>query len=142
MADLHSLIRVRKHAVEQKQKFLAELYRQSEELTAQKQRFLDQLAEEKERIKKSDSVEMLRFFNSYAKSVKTRVKDIDQSIKNLEKHIEAAREEMREAFAEFKKIEITQARREDEEDAAANKKESQDLDEMAIEGFRRKSSEI
>ena len=52
MADLHSLIRVRKHAVEQKQKFLAELYRQSEELTAQKQRFLDQLAEEKERIKK------------------------------------------------------------------------------------------
>lgn len=32
MADLNPLIRVRKHTVEQKQKFLAELYRQADEL--------------------------------------------------------------------------------------------------------------
>ena len=34
LANLKPLIRVRKHAVEQKQKFLAELYRQAEELAA------------------------------------------------------------------------------------------------------------
>jgi len=141
MADLNPLIRVRKHAVEQKQKFVAELYRQAEELTAQKQRFLDQLAEEKEKIKNANSVEMLRFFNNYSKSVKARVKDVDQSIRQLEKRIETAREDMREAFAEFKKIEITQARREEEKEAALNKKEAIELDEMAIDGFRRRDEE-
>ena len=32
MADLEALIRVRRHAVEQKQKILAELYKQADEL--------------------------------------------------------------------------------------------------------------
>ena len=48
---------------------------------------------------------------------------------------------MRRAFAELKKIEITQERREDEEEKAINKKESAELDEIAIEGFRRKQDD-
>ena len=51
MADLNPLIKVRKHNVDQKQKFLAELYRQAEELQVQKQTLLDQLKREKETAK-------------------------------------------------------------------------------------------
>ena len=57
------------------------------------------------------------------------------------RRIEVARDDMRRAFAELKKIEITQERREDEEEKAINKKESAELDEIAIEGFRRKQDE-
>lgn len=45
---------------------------------------------------------------------------------------------MREAFAEFKKIEITQERREAEEYRAIEKKQAELLDEAAIEGYRRR----
>ncbi len=138
MADLNPLIRVRKHAVEQKQKFLAELYRQAEQLAEQKQTMLDQLAAEREKLKDNNSVDMLKYFGTYTEAVKARVKDIDDSIAMLNTRIDIAREDMREAFAELKKIEITQERRESEEIAELEKRQSQLLDDMAIEGFRRR----
>ncbi len=141
MADLNPLIRVRKHAVEQKQKFLAELYRQAEQLTEQKQTMLAQLAAERENLKDHASVDMLKYFGTYTEAVKGRVKDIDESMAMLNTRIDIAREDMREAFAEFKKIEITQERREAEEIAELEKRQMQLLDDMAIEGFRRRQGE-
>lgn len=140
MADLNPLIRVRKHVVEQKQKFLAELYRQAEELDNQKKTMLDQLAEEQETVKDM-GVEMLTYFGHYTDAVKERVEEIDEARGKLEVRIEIAREDMREAFAELKKIEITQDRREAEELKAIEKKESGELDEIGIESFRRKQEE-
>ncbi len=140
MADLSGLIRVRKHAVEQKQKFIAELYRQSEELANQKTTLLTQLDEEQEKVQEF-GVEMLSYFGPYSEAVKERVVEIDHASDTLEARIEVAREDMREAYNELKKIEITQERREEAEDKAINKKESDELDEIAIEGFRRKQQE-
>lgn len=144
MTDLNPLIRMKKHIVDQKQKFLAELYRQAEELEGQKKALEDQL--EEERVKMEGMEEQLRLeamthFGLYAQGVRTRVEQIENSIKQLEVHIDAAREDMRIAFNELKKVEITQERREDEERKAINKKESAELDDIAIEGFRRKQEE-
>lgn len=136
MADLKSLIRVRKYAVEQKQKFLSELYRQAESLVQQKEAMLKQLAEEEEKVHGMD-VEMLTYFGPYSEAVKGRVEDIEQSMVKLNRRIEIAREDMRAAFAELKKIEITQERREDEEGKELKKKEDDELDEIAIQVFRR-----
>ncbi len=141
MADLNPLIRVRKHVVEQKQKFLAELYRQAEELENQKKTLLDQLTEEREKSAEMDSAEMMGYFGRYADAVKGRVKDIDDAVAKLEARIDIARDDMRNAFAELKKIEITQDRREAEEKAETDKKESDELDEIALEGYRRKVEE-
>ncbi len=141
MADLDPLIRVRKHAVEQKQKFLAELYRQAEELARQKQTLLDQLASERSKISEMESAEMMSYFGRYADAVKDRVEDIDEAAVKLETRIEIAREDMRAAFAELKKIEITQERREAREQAERDKKESAELDDIAIEGYRRQMDE-
>ncbi len=140
MADLAPLIRVRKHAINQKQKFLAELYRQAEELEQQKQNLLDHLEEEKEKVKDMD-VAMLSYMGPYSDAVKDRVQDIDDAAKILESRIELAREDMREAFAELKKVEITNDRRKAEEQGVIDKKEIDELNEMAIEGFRRKQGE-
>ncbi len=140
MADLNPLIRVRKHVVEQKQKFLAELYRQSEELEAQKAVLLAQHEAEREKVS-SMGVEMLSYFGPYSDAVKGRVEDLDEALAKLSVRIEIAREDMREAFAELKKVEITQKRREAEEKAERDKKDSADMDEIGIETFRRLQAE-
>lgn len=140
MADLNPLIRVRRHVVEQKQKFLAELYRQAEELNNQKNTLETQLEEEREKVKEMD-VQMLSYFGPYTEAVNDRVEEIEDSIGKLETRIEIAREDMREAFAELKKIEITQERREEEEIKEINKKESHELDEIGVENYRRRQQE-
>jgi len=136
MADLHGLIRVRKYAVEQKQKFLSELYRQAEELENQKATLITQRAEEEKKVHEM-GVEMLSYFGPYAKAVEERVDDIKQSMSTLSKRIEIAREDMRAAFADLKKIQITQDSRQAQEDATIKKKEDNELDEIALQIFRR-----
>jgi flagellar FliJ protein len=140
MADLDPLIRVRRHVVDQKQKFLAELYRQSEELANQKNTLNEQLAEEREKIKDMGP-EMLSYFGPYTEAVKVRVKDIEEAARKLDVRIDIAREDMREAFADLKKIEITQERREAEEQKELDKRETADLDEIGIETYRRRQNE-
>lgn len=136
MADLNPLIRVRKHAVEQKQKFLAELYRQAEELATQKKNLETTLAEEQEKVKDM-GIEMLAYFGPYSKAVQDRIQDIEDDTEKLNARIEVAKDDMNLAFADLKKIQITQDRREEEEEREQNKKESNDLDEAALEIFRR-----
>ena len=140
MADLTGLIRVRKHTIEQKQKFLSELYRQAEELTTQKETMLEQLETERDKMQEF-GVEMMSYFGPYSDAVKIRVADIDDNMKTLDTRIEIAREEMRAAYNELKKIEITHDRRITAEEKALNKKESDELDEIALGGFRRKQEE-
>lgn len=140
MADLSGLIRVRKHAVEQKQKVVAELYRIAEDLQNQKNGLLSGLKVEEEKLKDMD-VEMLSYFGPYSKAVNERVEEIDKKNVTLEKRIQLAQEDMRAAYAELKKVEITQERREAEDKKEIKKKESIELDEIAIEGFRRKQED-
>lgn len=140
MADLEALIRVRRHAVEQKQKFLAELYKQADELEGQKDTMLKTLVEERKKVDEM-GVEALGYFGHYSEAVRGRVEDIDEAMKKLNNRIEIAREDMRDAFAELKKVEITQERREAEEDKELKKKESDLLDEVALEGYRRRADE-
>jgi flagellar FliJ protein len=140
VADLDTLIRVRKHTVDQKQKFLAELYRQAEELDRQKSNLEHQLREEQETVKDM-GVEMLNFFGSYAKAVKGRIEEIEEGRAKLETRINFAREDMRLAFAEMKKIEIINERRKAEAQAEIDKKESDTLNDIGIEGFRRQEEQ-
>ncbi|MCD8497771.1 MAG: flagellar FliJ family protein [Alphaproteobacteria bacterium] len=140
MADLSALIRVRKHTVEQKQKALADLYRQAEELLSQKKKLLDQLAIERQKVDEM-GVEALGYFGRYSEVVRERSEEIDDSMKMLESRIDVAREDMRLAFAELKKVEITQERRDDEEEKEREKKDAATLDEIAIEGYRRQMVE-
>lgn len=140
MTDLDPLIRIRKHALEQKQKFLADLYRQAQELEEQKKTMLETLAEERKKVDEM-GVEALGYFGHYSEAVRGRVEDIDEALRKLNNRIEVAREDMREAFTEMKKIEITQARRDAEEERLLKKKEDAMLDEVALEGFRRKGDD-
>ncbi len=135
MANLKSLIRVRKHVVEQKQKFLAELYRQAEELENQKTTMLNQMKKEQETLKEMPA-EMIGFFGAYSEAVKARVEDIEDAQKKLETRITIAQDDMRDAFGELRKIELIQEKRDREEAAKRAKKEMQEMDEIGLGTYR------
>ncbi len=137
MAELDSLIRIRKHDIDQKQKNLAQLYRKAEELKNKRDKLETQLAIEAEKTKDMDK-EIIGFFEPYAASVRAQIEEIDKTREDLEKRINIAQEDIRDAFAELKKIEIIQERRADEELADIKKKETDNLDEIAIDNFRRR----
>lgn len=141
MADLRPLIRVRKHALEQKQKFLAELYRQAEELNGQKSTLELQLQDERRRLDELNMVEMLSYFGAYSEAVKERIAEIAHGIEALNTRIHRAQEDMRESFANLKKIEMAQEAREEAEEAEREKRETGTLNEIGLEGFRRKTEE-
>lgn len=140
MAKLDPLIRVRKHAIEQKQKFLASLYAKAEELKDQRDTLETQLAIEAEKTKDLGA-EMMGYFGAYADSVHVQIKEIDQVREHLEGRIKMAQDDMRDAFAELKKVEIIDDRRRAEALTELDKKAAEELDEIAINMFRRGDEE-
>lgn len=134
MANLKPLIRVRKHAIEQKQKALANLYRQAEERAGEKQHLIEEFAHESRTIKEMGA-DMLGFFGAYAKAVDKRMDELDAAIARLESRIQVAQDDMRQAYADLRRIEIVQENRDRQEKEKRAKKDAQELDEIAISRF-------
>lgn len=138
MADLDALIRVRRHTVEEKQKFLSALYREAELLEAKKREMEQRMESEKIIAQQDGSPESAANFMRYADNVRKKIAQLVENLKKMEGRIVAAQEDVRAAFAEKKKIEIIAERRAAEERAEIAAKEADTLDDIAIEGFRRK----
>ena len=134
MANLRPLIRVRKHAIEQKQKHLADLYRQAEEQAAERKRLAEEFAHESRTIKEMGA-DMLSFFGAYAKAVDRRMEEIEAEITRLESRILVAQDDMRQAYADLRRIEIVQENRDRQEEEERQKKEAQELDEIGVTRF-------
>ena len=141
MADLDPLIRYRKHGVDEKRRILAELYRQSEALLQDKQRIEQEIEKETQLAEEMASAEASAYLGRYIAGAKAKIRGIDKGVRKLETKIAVAQEDMRNAFAEMKKVEITQRNRADKEAAEVKRKEEQELDEIAIDGYRRKQEE-
>lgn len=141
MADLNPLIRLRKYRVEEKQKALAELFRQTELLEGRKRFLLDELEREQNLAETSPNIDAMISFVSYASRIYGEVENLDRNIAKMEPRIRRAQDDMREAFSEQKKAEIIQEQRDKEEADAIAKKENINLDEIGMDVFRRKDGE-
>lgn len=141
MANLKPLIKLRKFRVEEKQKALADLFRQSELLEARKRVILAEIEREQSLAEGSNQIETLMAFLSYSSRIRRELERIQIQLQKLDLRIEKAQEEMREAFSEQKKAEIIQERREEAEQNEIERKESTTLDEIGMEVFRRKEKE-
>lgn len=137
MAKLDSLIRVRRYSVEEKQKVLAELYRQVERFDIRKRQFEAELISEREAVARETTPEMLAYFGRYSQIVKRDMARIEVEVKKLDARIRLVQDDIREAFANLKRIEIVNDARKEEERKAQDAKESAELDAIGIEGFRR-----
>ena len=138
MADLDSLIRLRKHTVDEKQKVLSEIYRQIEQLEYRKEELLKRLEKERKALDEDLSLETRDFYGRFEGVIRSDVDRIDIEIRNLEANLDKAQEDVRAAFADQKRVEIVNERRKEEQAQEIKNKESLELDEIGIEGFRRK----
>lgn len=142
MADLDPLIRLRRYTIDEKQKFLSALYREAENLISKRQVLIDQLEAEKELARGDTAPDAVILFGLYADNVRKKISQFNENIKKMENRIEGAQEDMRIAFAELKKVQIIKRKREEREQQKQDDKESQALDDIAIEGFRRKENPL
>lgn len=141
MADLDPLIRFRKYSVDEKRRFLARLYEESEKLAAARAEAEENIKEETKLAQELGTAEALSDLGVYAEAMRHKIKKIQDTVKKLETRIAAAQEDMRTAFAEMKKVEITQRNREQREQEELKRKEDNTLDEVAIENYRRQKDE-
>ena len=138
MPNLNPLIRLRRFTLEERQRALAKLYAQVEELEIQKRAILDSVESEREVIdENTQHLSMMTAFLHYLQASQKQVEDINNQISSLDIKINRAIEEMREAFGELKKIEITRDRRLEDIRQENLKREDAMFSDIAIEMWRR-----
>lgn len=137
MTDLDPLIRLRKHRVDEKQKGLADLYRQAEQVEMRKTALLDELERERLIMEESELPETRAYYGRFAEGINNSIAQIDKELAKLETRIQIARDDIREAFADLKRIEIVQRNRKHEAEEELKLKETKELDEIGLEVFRR-----
>lgn len=138
MADLDALIRLRRHTVEEKQKVLGEIFRQVEAIEHRKKELLARLERERRALDENFNIETRAYYGRFEGVIRGNIDKLNGEIKKLETRLTIAQEEVRTAFAEMKRVEIVHARRKAEEVEVLKNKDSQQLDAIGIEGFRRK----
>lgn len=138
MADkgLQGLIRLHKHQVDEKRRALAELERTEQEILDRQQALRDELAREQAAVRQDPSLGMT--FGPYLVRYKDQQDRLAQSLVNIRKAIEAARDELSEAFKELKTYEITQANRDLRAKHERDRKEQEVLDEIGLTLHRRR----
>ena len=138
MADLQSLVRLKRHNVEEKQKILADIYRQVELRENHKQELLDRLERERKALDELGDLESFADFGRFSGVIRKDIDRVDAELRKLETRVALAQEEVRAAFADMKRVEIVERRRAAEEEKEIKDKEDKELDEIGIEGFRRR----
>lgn len=137
MADLNPLIRLRKYRVEEKQKILADLFREAERFEMVIQGLLESEETERKLAEEKNDYETTTAYSLYAERIRGQVEFLKMGLEKVNSRIVVAQDAMREAFGELKKIEIIQENREAEEDKEELRRESKDMDEIGLQGFIR-----
>lgn len=136
MAGLKSVIRLRKHELDEKRRAIGQLIAQLDNVRREEQRELDNLEAEKT-FAKTDA-QALAAFPNYNKRVQAKLVLLREEQVKLEAAIARAQAELQDAFKEYKTYEITEDNRAKRKAAAEKRVEDQTLDDIGIEGFRRK----
>lgn len=141
MADLTGVIRLRRFQLDEKRQVLVELQRLAAELVGEQARLVQSIEAEQDAALSVADPSAAFTFGTFVQSVLERRKRLEQSQAQTEAQIEGATEQVREAFNELKKFEQTEAQRRAREFQRRARQENLQLDEIGIEGFRRRSAE-
>lgn len=137
MANLKSLIKLRRHNVDEKQKALAQLYRDIETIENSKNTLIERLRSERDVLDKSGTLEMYAYFGRFSQNIQRMLERLNLEKQKLETRIAIAQDDIREAFANMKRVEIVQREREKADQKKQDAKEVREMDEIGIENFRR-----
>ena len=135
---LRTLVRLNEWEVDERRRRLGELMRLVESLEHQIEVLKQELAREQQAA--SASPEVAGFlFGSYVLTVIARRNWIEQSVAKAQEEVDAAREELREAFLQLKKFEQLKDKHEDGEQTMLDRLERLRLDEVALQTYRLKN---
>ncbi|MBL8645467.1 MAG: flagellar FliJ family protein, partial [Rhodospirillaceae bacterium] len=121
-ADLHTLIRVRKWEVEEKQRALAALLADEEKIL-DFQRALERELEQEKAVASKASADQRFTLEPYIQRCRQRRDNIAAALVMIRARIDEAREHLAEAYRRLKTFEITQELRDDAELAEENRVE-------------------
>lgn len=139
MADLKPLIRLHKHELDEKRRALAALYGDMAVLERERQALEAAFEKEKKAVAEAGDIHFT--FAQYTETVRRKKQALNDLEAVLEKKIEQAKDAMMETFSELKKYEMTQAERERLEAEERRIREGKIMDEIGLEGFRRKEKD-
>lgn len=135
MRNRESLIRLHRFHVDEKRRKLAELELMLQEFRARERELEAQVQSEQKKAGISDVAHFA--YPMFAKSVIRRRQNILTSIEDIDKQIEAAKDELSEAFRELKKYEIIEDNRKRKHRKDILRVEQMELDEVAAGIHRR-----
>jgi len=135
MKSLRTLIRLRKHTLDEARRELAELQRAIDAIDQARKNLDRELAEESATARAD--VEASYGYGDYLVTVRERRSEFDRQAAELAQRVALGEAAVREAFREVKQLEIADARRLERERAEAARQEQSALDEVALSGFRR-----
>ena len=139
MNELKTLIRLHKWKLDEKRRALAELEALAERLAEEKRRLEDEVLAEQAAARASEDAGFA--YAAYAKVVIERRRRLEESIAQVARQIETAREEMADAFQEVKRYELAQEGRDRRDRERLRRREGAMLDEVAVTGFMRRRRE-
>ncbi len=135
MTALESMVRVHRWMLDEKQRKLIDLRTFLEKLKSDLESLDAELEAEREASARSD--EAGAAFPAYVAAALDRRKKLCETIANLERETETAREEVTEAFSELKKYEIASDNQESQESDKRKRRERVNLDELGVSIYRR-----
>jgi len=138
MSSLDTLIKLHRWQLDEQRRKVVEFENLAEKLRAELQR-LDSEQQFEQRVA-GDSHEANYAYSGYAKSLIDRRAKLTRSIEETEQQIVGARAALADAYAEVKRYEIAAANRLLAKHRGIERLRQQELDEVALSGFRRKSN--
>jgi flagellar protein FliJ len=135
MRNRESLIRLHRFQVDEKRRQVAELELMLQEFRVRERELEAQVLIEQEKAGISDVAHFA--YPMFAKSVIRRRQNILNSIEDIERQLETAKEELGGAFRELKKYEIVEDNRKRRQRREAVRIEQIELDEIALGIHRR-----
>jgi len=141
MAGLAGIIRLRRFQLDEKRQALAGWHRFADELRADRARLEQSIADEQKAALDSVDPSSTLSFGTFVRAALDRRKRIDDSLAKVEAEIEVATEEVRDAYVDLKRFEQTEAQRRTREGMRRARAETAQLDEIGLEGYRRRTSQ-
>jgi flagellar FliJ protein len=134
---IKTLIRLSKFNVDEKRRVLTSLQTAEDQILAAIDQAEHRLIEE-QKIAAADATGVGYLYGAYHRAWRDHRNEQDRALVNVRAQIEAARDDLAEAYRQLKTYEVTQANREKQEREDADRKEQIFLDEVGMTQFRRR----
>jgi len=132
---LENLIRLHKYRVDEKRRVLGQLYGDLNDLEQRLKDLYTQIANEQEIAQSSPEQAMFSYGRFHQRAMLIR-DEIVEAIAAKEQEVEAAREDVNEAFRELKVYEQAEKNRKEREEQERTRKENIEMDEIAMNLYR------